>query len=173
MCRSRRRIFRDSSRAAWVESLVTSTGSTQNITSSADLGATYDVTEEIRINDSFRWYNFRLPGAGTLATTGLFSPSAIVPANMFSATTCPAPYTGVGCPQHSASSGADLSVDMTANYEAQDQKVNTFELEYDFNRESSRDRLPLRAARYRPQWHRHGEFDIRSDACQPRRMHNA
>lgn len=123
------------SRTHGVESLVTSTGSTQNITSSADLGATYDVTEKFRINDSFRWYNFRLPGAGTLTTTGLFSPSAIVPANMFSATTCPAPYTGVGCPQHSASSGADLSVDMTANYEAQDQKVNTFELEYDFNRE--------------------------------------
>jgi hypothetical protein len=121
------------SRTHGVSTTTTSTGHTQNITTSADLGASYDISDKLRINDSFRWYDFRLPGAATLVSSALFSPSGIVPPNPFSATACPPPYTGPGCPQHSASSGADLSTDVTANYEAQNQKANTFEVEYEFS----------------------------------------
>ena len=67
------------SRTHGVETTETSSGATQNITTSADLGATYDITDKLRINDSFRWYDFRLPGAATLLSSALFSPSGIVP----------------------------------------------------------------------------------------------
>lgn len=58
--------------------------------------------------------------------------NALSTPNVFSPATCPPPFTAATCPQHSASSGADLTEDHRFGFLRQNSKLNTFELEYDF-----------------------------------------
>jgi hypothetical protein len=104
----------------------------QQITTTADFGVTYDITERLSIDDQFRWYAYRIPGAASFLQTYLFGSNALVPPNMFPSATCPPPYTGPGCPQHVAGSPADQSATNYAMFQSHDQKRNTFQVNYDF-----------------------------------------
>jgi hypothetical protein len=106
---------------------------THRVGANADYGVTFHVTERFRIVDNFRWTDFRIPGTWAEQQTSQFSASAAVAPIIFNPANpngCPA--TPAKCPQHSSSSGADVSTDLYSNYLAQNMKVNTFELEYDF-----------------------------------------
>lgn len=99
-----------------------------------DFGVTIRVTDKFRIVDTFRYDNFRIPGTYGLITTSLFGATLLSNPNMFNTATCPPPFTAATCPQHSASSGADITLDNRTDFLRQDQKINTFELEYDFTK---------------------------------------
>jgi hypothetical protein len=108
--------------------------SARRIATSADFGATVHVTNRFRIVDGFHFSNFRIPGNWNLTTSMLFGPTLLSNPNVFDPATCPPPYTAATCPQHSASSGPDVTQDRRYNFLRQNSKLNTFELEYDFTR---------------------------------------
>lgn len=111
----------------------TGSGSAQMITSSADLGITYDLTEKLSIDDQLRWYYYRVPTGTSYLQTYLFAPTALSPINTFPSPGCPPPYTGPGCPQHTFLSPADVSTVLYAFDQSQNQTRNIFELHYDFS----------------------------------------
>lgn len=100
----------------------------------ADGGVVLRATDRFRIVDTFRFYNFRLPGARDYETGVLFGATLASTPNVFSLTTCPPPFTAATCPQHNTSYGADLTVGRTVSFLKQDTKSNTLELQYDFSR---------------------------------------
>ena len=114
--------------------LVSGPSSSKRVVGSADLGVTVHVTEKFRLVDSFRFSNFRIPASWDLLTTQLFGATLLSTPNVFSPATCPPPFTAATCPQHSASSGADVTQDHRWDFLGQKSNLNTFELEYDFTR---------------------------------------
>lgn len=110
---------------------------THRLSLNADLGTTIRVTDKFRIVDAFRYDNFRLPGAFSLLTSTLFGATLVSNPNVFSPATCPPPFTAATCPQHVAASGADVIQENLFQFLRQDEKINTFELEYDFTRRIS------------------------------------
>jgi hypothetical protein len=111
----------------------TGAGSAEMITTSADFGITYDITEKLSINDQFRWYYYRLPTGTQYTLDYLFAQTALSPINTFPSASCVAPYVGPGCPFHTFFSPADMSTVQYFFYQAQNQKRNTFEVHYDFS----------------------------------------
>ena len=120
------------SRGPYKQSILTGAGSVQEITTSADAGLSYEVTERFSVDDQFRWYDYRIPSGASFLQTYLFGANALIPPNTFPSTACPPPYTGPGCPQHTAGSSADETLTGYSMFQAQNQKRNTFELHYDF-----------------------------------------
>jgi hypothetical protein len=112
--------------------VITGGSKTHRVSATADFGLTYRLTDRLRIVDTFRFNNFRIPGAWNLTTTSLFGATLLSNPNSFDLATCPPPFTAATCPQHSASSGADITQDLLSDFLRQDEKVNTTELEYDF-----------------------------------------
>ncbi len=106
----------------------------RRVTATADLGLTFWITDQLRLVDDFRFNNFRIPGSWTYMTTSLFGATLLSTPNPFSLATCPPPFTAATCPQHNSSSSPDIVQDNWTNLLRQDQKVNTFEVEYDFTR---------------------------------------
>jgi hypothetical protein len=114
----------------------------KRVSVTADWSGVYSVTEKFRILDSFRYDNWRTPGLWDTSETNIFGQmqSGLVglaqPQSVFTAATflslCPAPYTAVTCPAHSASSSADIVDGPTSSFLGQNIRSNTFELEYDF-----------------------------------------
>ena len=107
------------------------------VTNGADAGIVLRVTDGFRIVDNFRFFNFRLPGVRDYTIDALFGATLLSTANVFDVATCPPPYTAATCPQHSASSGADLTAVHDVNFLKQDLKSNTIELQYDLTRKIS------------------------------------
>jgi hypothetical protein len=118
-------------------SLETGSGSTKRISANADFGMTVRMTRRLRLVDTFRWDNFRIPGSWNLATAALFGATLASTPNEFSPATCPPPFTAATCPQHSSSSGADLTSDLFYSSLRQEQKLNIMQAEYDFSRRLS------------------------------------
>jgi hypothetical protein len=106
----------------------------KRVVGNAHLGATVYVTKKFRVVDNFRFSNFRIPAAWDLTTTQQFGATLLSTANSFNPATCPPPFTAATCPQHSASSGADITRDHRWDFLGQNSKLNTFEVEYDFTR---------------------------------------
>jgi len=104
------------------------------ISLAADLGATIHVTDKFRIVDTFRYDGFNIPGNWSLVTASLFGATLLSNPNVFSPATCPPPFTAATCPQHNASSAADLIVDNRNDFLGQKRTANTFLLEYDFTK---------------------------------------
>ena len=104
----------------------------QRISASADFGITYRLTERLHLIDTFRYDNFRIPTGWNYTTSSLFGATLLSNPNVFSPATCPPPFTAATCPQHNASSGADVIVDFLNQFLKQDSKINTFEVEYQF-----------------------------------------
>lgn len=111
----------------------------------ADGSAVYAVTDKLRIKDSFRYDNWRIPGLWDSTLGALFpvpgetglgsSIGQFIPANCDAANN----YSGPTCPSHTAGSAADLAYAYNWNFLKQDLKSNTLRLEYDFNRRFSAD----------------------------------
>ncbi|HEV3037392.1 MAG TPA: hypothetical protein VHA33_06365 [Candidatus Angelobacter sp.] len=106
----------------------------KRISLNSDFGITIRLTDKLRLVDTFRYENFRIPGTFGILTTSLFGATLLSNPNVFSPATCPPPFTAATCPQHSASSGADITADTRTDFLRQDQKINTFEVEYDFTK---------------------------------------
>lgn len=104
----------------------------QRIQSAFDFGATLRVTDKFRINDTFRFYNFRIPGFYDGTDNNLFAVNLLTTPNVFSPATCPPPFTAATCPQHVSGSAADVIETVTNRMLQQSLRQNTIELEYDF-----------------------------------------
>jgi hypothetical protein len=114
------------------QSTTTGAGSVQQITTSADVGVTYEITERFSVDDQFRWYDYRIPSGAVFLENALYGASALAVANTYSAATCPPPYTSPLCPQHTGAASADQTSTAYSMFQAQNQKRNTFKLHYDF-----------------------------------------
>jgi len=107
---------------------------THRISATADFGVSIRATDRLRFTDTFRFENFRIPGAWNLTTVSDFGATLLSNPNQFSPATCPPPFTAATCPQHNASSPADIANDLLNVFLKQYEKVNTIEAEYDFTR---------------------------------------
>jgi len=112
----------------------------RHVSASADFGATWHVTNKFRLLDTFTFLNFRNPAQFDSSNCQFFSPDLTTGPNIFTpasapAITCATPSDGIaGTPVHSASSGPDVSRELSSLLLKQDQKTNLFQLEYDFTR---------------------------------------
>jgi hypothetical protein len=106
----------------------------KRISLASDLGATIRVTDRFRIVNMFRYDGFNIPGSWGLVTANLIGATLLSNPNVFSPATCPPPFTAATCPQHNASSAADLIVDGRNDFLGQKRTANTFLLEYDFTK---------------------------------------
>ena len=105
----------------------------QRISSSADFAITYRLSDRLHLIDTFRFDNFRIPTGWNYTTNSFFGATLLSPANVFSPATCPPPFTAATCPQHNASSGADVVVDVLNQFLKQFTAINTFDVEYQFS----------------------------------------
>lgn len=105
----------------------------RRVVANADFGATLKVSEKLRLVDTFRFSNFRIPGLFALDQlsffTGATPASMINPIVTYDPTVCPPT-----CPTHGSSSPADIDNSAFQRFLGQDSKYNTFEVEYDFTR---------------------------------------
>ena len=116
-----------------LQSTTTGHATIQQITTSVDGGATYELTERMSLDDQFRWYDYRIPAAASFVQAYLFGTNALSTPITFSTSTCPPPYTSVtGCPTHTTSSSADQTATSYSMFQGQNQKRNTLELHYQF-----------------------------------------
>jgi hypothetical protein len=111
---------------------LTGSALSHRISLAGDLATTIHVTEKFSIVDSFRYDAFRIPGSWSLATASFVAPTVFSTPNVFAPATCPPPFTAATCPQHNASSPADLILDARNDFLGQKRTANTFLLEYDF-----------------------------------------
>ena len=139
------------SRTATRESTTAGPAHAKRVSVDADWTGVYEVNDKFRIEDSFRYDNWRIPGfwatyetnlfgaagatgSGMLLPFSLFNQSSASTATLFH-TLCPAaPYNQAGCPLHTTSSGADVTNELSYQFLGQNLKTNTFELLYDFTR---------------------------------------
>src|SRR5271155_1787118 len=118
----------------------------KRVSVNADWSGVYAVNDKLRILDTFRYDNWRIPGEWDTADTTMFgtpSPAAgvvglLLAPGPFNSTNCPAaPFNQASCPQHTASSAADVTNAIATQFLAQNIKSNTIEAQYDFNRRYS------------------------------------
>jgi hypothetical protein len=121
----------------------------KRVSVNADWSGVYSVTDKFRIEDFFRYDNWRIPGLWNTFETNLYGQAGagagvvglLLPVSQFSAvspgapvfsTFCTTPYNQAGCPLHASGSGADVTNELTYQFLGQQLKSNTFELQYDF-----------------------------------------
>jgi len=100
----------------------------------------YAVTQKFRIEDQFRYYNWRIPGLWNSVLGSLFNtiPGGTglgAPVGEFVSANCAGAAFAANeatCPSHATSSAADLVDAYNWNFLKQDMKTNTFKLEYEF-----------------------------------------
>ena len=108
-------------------------GRSRRVVANVDFGSTLSVTDKLRLVDTFRFSNFRIPGIFNLDLLNFFS--GLAPASMlnpivtYDPAVCPPT-----CPIHSAGSPADVANTAYQRFLGQDSKYNTFEIEYDFTK---------------------------------------
>ena len=114
----------------------------ERVAATADFGATWQITNNLRFIDSFHYSNFHNPAEFDASTCSFFSPNLLTPANLFSPgvgtslpVSCVSPADGTaGTPAHSASSGPDVSSVISSLFLKQNEKTNLAELQYEFSR---------------------------------------
>jgi hypothetical protein len=106
----------------------------RQVSSYADFGATWQITKDFSLVDSFHYGNWREPAQFSASECSFFSNSLIVAPNVFASTatlpvsTCTAPANGVaGIPTHSTSSGPDVLLNVDANFLKQQITSNLIE----------------------------------------------
>src|SRR6202167_3227042 len=115
----------------------------KRVSVNADWTGVYAVTDKLRILDIFRYDNWRIPGMWALDETNIFGTGFPGLAGLqqseavFNTANCPVASNAVTCPQHLASSAADVTTGLTTSFLGQNLKSNTLELQYDFNRRVS------------------------------------
>ncbi len=116
----------------------------KRVSVNANWSGVYSFTDKFRMLDSFRYDNWRSPGLWDTSETNIFGqmqpglvglaqPQAVFTAANF-LSLCPAPYTAVTCPSHTASSSADALNGITSSYLGQNTLSNTFQFENDFSK---------------------------------------
>ena len=109
----------------------------KRVVANLDFGVTLHLTDKLRVADSFRFSNSRIPGGWNLLTASSFGANLLSTPNQFDPATCPPPFTAATCPQHTSSSPADVVNDQLHTFLKQEQKLNTIELEYELARRLS------------------------------------
>ncbi|MGB9461513.1 MAG: hypothetical protein WCA94_11550 [Candidatus Acidiferrum sp.] len=119
----------------------------KRVSVNADWSGVYDITNKLRILDSFRYNNWRIPGVWDTAETAVYGTPSPAPGvvglllspGVFSPANCTAAgnYNQATCPQHTTSSAADITNEIASQFLAQNTRTNTLELEYDFTRRYS------------------------------------
>src|SRR5271163_1899649 len=107
----------------------------KRISVNADWSGVYAMTDKLRILDSFRYDNWRIPGVWDTADTAVFgTPSPgpgvvgmLLSPGVFSPATCTAAlrYNEPTCPQHTTSSAADITNEIESQLLAKHIKTNT------------------------------------------------
>jgi hypothetical protein len=105
----------------------------KRVSVTSDIGVTVHFTDQLRLSDTFRWSDFRIPGHWVDNESALVSASLLISPNVYSPATC-ATVNAPGCPQHNTSSPADLILHDFSRFLGQDSKTNTTLLEYDAKR---------------------------------------
>lgn len=119
--------------------LLTGNAFGRRVIASADLGATWRISDRWSFLDSFHFSNFHYPMQFDPSECSFFSPNLVTPARVFTPLSpvpldCGAPADAVaGTPVHSASSGPDLSMAANSNFLKQDEKTNLAEIDYQFS----------------------------------------
>ena len=115
----------------------------KRISVNADWSGVYAMTNKLRILDMFRYDNWRIPGMWALDETNIFGTGFPGLAGLqqseavFNTVNCPVASNAVTCPQHAASSAADVINGLATSFLGQNLKSNTIEVQYDFNRRYS------------------------------------
>jgi hypothetical protein len=126
----------------------------KRVSVNADWTGVYAITDKLRVEDSFRYDNWRIPGFWQTYETNIFGTAGTafsgltLPLSLFTENTpsngtafaalCPAaPYNQAGCPLHASGSGADVTNELSYQFLGQNLRSNTFELQYDFNKRFS------------------------------------
>jgi hypothetical protein len=137
-------------RTAARESTTGGPATATRVSVNADWSGVYAVTENLRIEDFFRYDNWRIPGTWATYETNIFGAAGsgqvglALPFSLFNqvsastptafAALCPvAPYNQAGCPLHTSGSGADVTNEISYQFLGQNLKSNTFQLQDDFN----------------------------------------
>jgi hypothetical protein len=113
----------------------------RHVAATADLGATWNITDRLSFVDSFHFSNWHNPAEFDASGCSFFSPGLTTAPNLFTPTgalplsiPCVPPSNGVaGTPAHSTSSGPDISFGISSLFLKQDEKTNMAELEYQFS----------------------------------------
>jgi hypothetical protein len=113
----------------------------RHVAATADVGATWRITEKLSFVDSFHFANWHNPTELDNSGCSFFSPNLLTAPNFFmpAATLplsipCVPPANGVaGLPAHNASSAPDISFGVSSLFLKQDEKTNLAELEYQFS----------------------------------------
>jgi len=132
-------------------SVTTGPAQAKRISVTADWSGVYSITDKLRVVDTFRFENFRIPGIWDQGILNLFtvpppvtnasppqtsgmvqaiSTALLTPANF--AAICPAPFTGPNCAMHSTSSLSDIDNELYQRFLGQNLKSNTIQVQYDF-----------------------------------------
>ena len=129
-------------RSATRESTTAGPAKATRVSVNADWSGVYAFTDKFRVQDSFRYDNWRIPGLWATAETNIFGAAGsgqvglALPLSLFNqvspamsntfATLCPAaPYNQAGCPLHTSSSGADVTNELSYQFLGQNLKSNT------------------------------------------------
>lgn len=110
----------------------------RRVNASADFGASWHVTKNFTVLDSFHFGNYHNPSVWDFSLCNFVGPSMAVGPTAFSPTTtlplnCASPAGSVtGTPVHTASSPADIAVGTASTFLKVDEKTNLFSLEYQF-----------------------------------------
>jgi hypothetical protein len=115
----------------------------KRVSVNADWTGVYAVTDKLRILDIFRYDNWRIPGMWALDETNIFGTGFPGLTGLqqseavFNTANCPVASNAGTCPQHAASSAADVITGLATSFLGQNLKSNTIEAQYDFNRRYS------------------------------------
>jgi hypothetical protein len=119
----------------------------KRVSVNANWSGVYSISDKLRILDEFRYDNWRIPGVWDTLDTAVFGTPSPAPGvvglllspGVFNSTTCTAAgnFNQATCPQHTASSAADVTNEIATQFLGQNIKSNTLELQYDFNRRYS------------------------------------
>ena len=133
-----------SSRTVTRESTTAGPTLAKRVSVDANWSGDYRLTNKLDLADEFMFQDWRIPSMWATADTNLFGTmaqvagqsGALLPLSIFTPATfasiCPAPnYNAVTCPQHTSSSGADITSELASRFLGQDAKTNTLELKYE------------------------------------------
>jgi hypothetical protein len=141
----------NSATSAIRDAIVMGPAQTKEVFVHANWSGVYSVTQKVRVRDAVRYDNWRTPGLFNNSSVNLFaqangtynilSPVAafapLAPAGPAFTAICPSPYTAVTCPQHTATSSADFTNTLYAQFLGQRLISNTIQVEADFTRRIS------------------------------------
>jgi hypothetical protein len=115
----------------------------KRVSVNANWSGVYVVTDKLSILDQFRYDNWRIPGMWALDETNVFGTGYPGLAGLqqseavFNGANCPQGSNAVTCPQHTATSAADVTTGLASTFLGQNLKSNTLELQYDFSKRLS------------------------------------